>query len=495
MPEIRRIPRANGTQNILYVSNPESPTAMMQTAIPLNTGLLHFIGIGGIGMSGIAEILHNLGYQVQGSDMADSANVKRLRTLGITVHIGHGVNNLGDARVVIVSTAIKASNPELLAAKALRLPIVKRADMLAELVRLKGSVAIAGTHGKTTTTTMVATLLEAGNLDPTVINGGIVNAYGTNTRMGKGEWIVVEADESDGTFLKLRPTIGIVTNIDAEHLDHYGSFDALKTAFRQFLEGLPFYGFGVVCLDHPVIQGIIADIADRRIITYGASPQADLRALNITMHPTGACFDLKVGERIMENMRMPMLGEHNVWNALAAIAVALELGLDEQQLRKGLSQFTGVKRRFTQVANVDGITIIDDYGHHPVEIAAVLKTARQVCRGRLIAVAQPHRFTRLRDLWNEFSSCFHDADSVIVLPVYTAGEDPIEGITHQALAASIMDHGHKHVLALDDPADLAATIGGIAGAQDYVVCLGAGNITAMAYALPEQLTPLLAKRA
>ncbi len=426
--------------------------------MPLNIGLVHFIGIGGIGMSGIAEVLHNLGYRVQGSDQADSANVQRLREKGIEIFVGHKAENVGDAEVVVVSTAIKKSNPELIAAREKLLPVVRRAEMLAELMRFRKAVAIGGTHGKTTTTSMVATLLDAGNLDPTVINGGIINAYGTNARMGEGDWMVVEADESDGTFLKLPADVAVVTNIDPEHLDHYGTFDRVREAFRQFVENVPFYGFGVMCLDHPEVQSLVSRIEDRRVITYGENPQADVRFVNLVVDGANSRFDVQIAKRktggTMEitGLRLPMPGRHNVSNATAAIAVAHELGISAEDIKKGLSSFGGVKRRFTHTGTWNGVEIFDDYGHHPVEIKAVLKAARDSAKGRVIAVVQPHRFTRLASLFDEFAACFNDADTVVVAPVYTAGEDPIEGITSEALVSRIRTAAHRDARFISGPA-------------------------------------------
>ena len=465
-------------------------------ALPLEIGLLHFVGIGGIGMSGIAEILHNLGYQVQGSDLADNYNVKRLREAGVHVAIGHVAENLGEAAVIVVSSAVKADNPEVVAARARQLPIVRRAEMLGELMRLKWSVAVGGTHGKTTTTSLVAALLDAAGFDPTVINGGIINNYGTNARLGAGDWMVVEADESDGTFTKLPATIAIVTNMDAEHLDFYGSVEAMNRAFEQFVENIPFYGFAVLCLDHPVVQAMIGRIDDRRIVTYGLSPQADVRALDIAIDPSGASYDVVISargttsERLIRGLRLPMMGEHNVQNSLAAIAVAHEMGADDDTIRKALAGFGGVKRRFTRTGEVDGIIVIDDYGHHPVEIAAVLRAARAATRGKVIAVVQPHRYTRLAQLFEEFCTCFNDADRVIVADVYAAGEAPIEGVNRDRLVEGLIGHGHRHVLALPGPADLAAMVDSLAAPGDLVVCLGAGNITQWAQALPDELARL-----
>ena len=464
--------------------------------LPRDLGPIHFVGIGGIGMSGIAEVLINLGYKVQGSDASENANVKRLADKGARVFVGHSASNLGDAAVVVVSTAIKRDNPELAAARELRLPVVRRAEMLAELMRLKQCVAIAGTHGKTTTTSIVATLLDAGGLDPTVINGGIINAYGTNARLGAGDWMVVEADESDGTFLKLPADVAIVTNIDPEHLDHFKTFDAIKEAFRQFIENLPFYGFAVMCLDHPAVQELVGKIEDRRVITYGENPQADVRLLDVDLTGGVSRFNVLMRDRksgaatYLENLVMPMPGHHNALNAVAAIAVASELGLTADQIRKALASFGGVKRRFTRTGEHNGVTVFDDYGHHPVEIAAVLAAARRVTKGKVVAVMQPHRYTRLSSLFNEFCSCFNDADSVILAPVYAAGETLIEGATHHHLAEGIRAHGHRSVMQIDDPKQLAPQVKPLVSPGDIVVCLGAGTVTQWAYALPAELAAL-----
>jgi UDP-N-acetylmuramate--alanine ligase len=465
-------------------------------SIPLNIGTLHFVGIGGIGMSGIAEILHNLGYEVQGSDIADSANVKRLRDLGIHVAIVHAAENITDAQVIVISSAVKRDNPEVQAARAKLIPVVRRAEMLGELMRLKWSIAIGGTHGKTTTTSLIAAVLEAAEMDPTVINGGIINAWGSNARLGDGDWMVCEADESDGTFLKLPAAIAVVTNIDPEHLDHYGNFDNLRKAFVDFVENIPFYGFAALCIDHAEVQAMIPRVSDRRIITYGFSPQADVRGENVSSGDGGTTFDVvisnrKTGEtRHIQGLKLAMYGLHNVLNALSAVAIASEMGLSDAVLNRAFSEFKGVKRRFTQTGVVDGTTIIDDYGHHPVEIAAVLKAARQVTKERVIAVVQPHRYSRLRDLFEDFCTCFNDADAVIVADVYAAGETPIEGIDRDAFVAGLRERGHRTVIALDGPDALAGTIDGMIGEGDFVVCLGAGSISAWANALPDQLRAL-----
>jgi UDP-N-acetylmuramate--alanine ligase len=464
--------------------------------LPTELGAIHFIGIGGIGMSGIAEVLHNLGYRVQGSDASDNANVKRLRDKGIAVSVGHDARNIGDAEVLVVSTAIQRDNPELMAARERRIPVVRRAEMLAELMRLKTCVAIAGTHGKTTTTSLVATLLVAGHFDPTVINGGIINAYGTNARLGDGEWMVVEADESDGTFLKLPADVAIVTNIDPEHLDHFKTFDAIKEAFRSFVENLPFYGFAVMCLDHPTVQELVGRIEDRRVITYGENPQADVRLLDVDLSGGRSRFSVAIRDRKtkaltrIDGLELPMPGHHNALNATAAIAVAFHLGMTPDAIREGLKTFGGVKRRFTKTGEWNGAEIFDDYGHHPVEIAAVLKAARASTKGKVIAVVQPHRYTRLASLFDQFATCFNDADHVIVAETYAAGEVPIPGADRDSLVAGLKAHGHRHVTALPDAASLARLVKPLASQGDYVVCLGAGNITQWAYALPGELAAL-----
>jgi UDP-N-acetylmuramate--alanine ligase len=464
--------------------------------LPREIGPIHFVGIGGIGMSGIAEVLTNLGYTVQGSDVSERGNVTRLREKGVKVSVGHAAENVDGADVVVVSTAIKRDNPELMAARAQRIPVVRRAEMLAELMRLKSCVAIAGTHGKTTTTTMVATLLDAGGLDPTVINGGIINAYGSNARLGGGDWMVVEADESDGTFLKLPADVAIVTNIDPEHLDHFKTFDAVQDAFRDFVENVPFYGFAVMCIDHPVVQSLVGKIEDRRIVTYGENPQADARLVDLTPMGSGSKFEVAFRNRKtgvtheIADIVLPMPGRHNALNATAAIAVAHQLGMSDDAIRKAMAGFGGVKRRFTRTGEWNGVTIIDDYGHHPVEIAAVLKAARESTNGRIVAVVQPHRYTRLQSLFEEFCTCFNDADAVVVADVYPAGEAPIPGIDRDHFVTGLRAHGHREVTALQKPSDLAGVVKGLASKGDLVVCLGAGSITQWAYALPRDLKAL-----
>jgi UDP-N-acetylmuramate--alanine ligase len=461
--------------------------------LPPKIGPIHFVGIGGIGMSGIAEVLINLGYTVQGTDASDNANVKRLRDKGAKVFIGHKAEHVDGAEVLVVSSAIKRDNPELVLAREQRLPVVRRAEMLAELMRLKSCVAIAGTHGKTTTTSLVAALLDAGNLDPTVINGGIINAYGTNAHLGAGDWMVVEADESDGTFLKLPADVAIVTNVDAEHLDHFKTFVAVQDAFRAFIENVPFYGFAVMCTDHPIVQRLVGRIEDRRIITYGENPQADVRLVDVAHVDGRSRFTVQFRDRAgqivhaIKDLVLPMPGRHNALNATSAVAVARELKIPDDAIRKALANFGGVRRRFTRAGEWNGVTIIDDYGHHPVEIAAVLRAARESTKGQVIAVMQPHRFTRLQSLFEPFSTCINDADVVIIAEVYSAGEAPIEGVDRDHLVAAIRARGHRQVIALPDQPQLAGLVKGLVRPGDYVVCLGAGSITQWAYSLAGEL--------
>lgn len=468
-------------------------------ALPLSIGTIHFVGIGGIGMSGIAEVLHMLGYKVQGSDISENANVLRLRKLGITVAIGHDEANLGAAQVVVTSTAVRKDNPEVVAARSRLIPVVRRAEMLAELMRLRWAVAIGGTHGKTTTTSLVACVLEQAKLDPTVINGGIIEAYGTNTRMGSGDWMVVEADESDGSFLRLPAVIAVVTNMDPEHLDHWGTAEAMQAAYDQFVSNIPFYGFAVLCIDHPAVQQMIPRLSDHRIVTYGFSPQADIRADKLITDRLGATFEVVITSRTQKTtrragpFRLPMLGQHNVLNALAAIAVASEMDISDETIRLALAGFRGVKRRFTRCGDFNGITVIDDYGHHPVEIAAVLRAARQAGARDVIAVVQPHRYSRLEALFSDFCTCMNDAGTVIVTDVYAAGEAPIEGVSRDSLIEGLRASGHRSVVPLPGPEHLAEMINAIAKPGDFVVCLGAGTITNWAHALPGQLAALNGK--
>ncbi|WP_026198533.1 UDP-N-acetylmuramate--L-alanine ligase [Wenxinia marina] len=464
---------------------------MNATMLPLDIGPIHFVGIGGIGMSGIAEVLLNLGYDVQGSDLKASKITDRLAAMGARVHVGQTAENLEGAEVVVISSAIKKGNPELDEARRRGLPVVRRAEMLAELMRLKSNVAVAGTHGKTTTTTLVATLLDAGGIDPTVVNGGIIHAYGSNARMGQGTWMVVEADESDGTFNRLPATIAIVTNIDPEHMEHWGSIERLRQGFLDFVSNIPFYGLAVCCTDHPEVQALVGRVTDRRVVTFGFNAQADVRAVNLRYAKGIAHFDIACqGDgTLIEGCTLPMPGDHNVSNALAAVAVARHLGVPADVIREALARFGGVNRRFTRVGEVNGVTIIDDYGHHPVEIAAVLKAARQAVdgQGRVIAVHQPHRYSRLSSLFDDFCACFNEADVVGIAEVYAAGEDPIPGASRDDLVAGLIRHGHRHARAVTSEDDLERLVREQAKPGDLVVCLGAGTISAWANALPERL--------
>ena len=459
-------------------------------------GVIHFVGIGGIGMSGIAEVMHNLGYTVQGSDLSESPSVLRLRERGISDKIGHEKENVEGAAVVVTSTAVKRTNPEVAHALENRIPVVRRAEMLAELMRLKRTVAVAGTHGKTTTTSMIAALLDAGDVDPTVINGGIIEQYGSNARMGDSDWMVVEADESDGSFLRLDGTIAVVTNIDPEHLDHYGDFDGVKDAFVEFIHNVPFYGAAILCIDHPEVQAVIGKVRDRRVVTYGFSLQADICGVNVQPVEGGNKFDVVVRQRgeedrRIEGVKLPMPGRHNVQNALAAIAVAIEMGCSDEVICNGFGHFGGVRRRFTKVGTVGGATVIDDYAHHPVEIRAVLSAAQESVsatgKGRVFAVMQPHRYSRLNDLMDDFQTCFNDADQVYVTPVYEAGEDPIEGVNSDALVEGLKSRGHRSAATISDQQALAKTLAGQIAEGDLIVCLGAGDITRWAAALADAI--------
>ena len=465
--------------------------AAAATKLPTEMGPIHFVGIGGIGMSGIAEVLLNHGYIVQGSDLKPSKITDRLRDKGAKIFVGQRAENLVDAEVVVISSAIKPGNPELDAARERGLPVVRRAEMLAELMRLRSNVAVAGTHGKTTTTTMVAALLDAGGIDPTVINGGIIHAYDSNARVGQGEWMVVEADESDGTFNRLPATIAIVTNIDPEHMEHWGTIENLRQGFTDFVSNIPFYGLAVLCTDHPEVQALMGRITDRRVVTFGFNAQADVRAVNLTYKKGIAHFDIALSAEgmVIEDCTLPMPGDHNVSNALSAVAVSRHLGLKAEEIRQALASFGGVNRRFTKVGDVNGVTIIDDYGHHPVEIAAVLKAARQSVEpgARVIAVHQPHRYSRLSSLFEDFCACFNDADVVGIAEVFAAGEDPIKGASRDDLVAGLKRHGHRHALAIEDESALAQLVETEARPGDIVVCLGAGTISAWAHGLPEQL--------
>jgi UDP-N-acetylmuramate--alanine ligase len=474
----------------------------MMRIFPKSFGTLHFIGIGGIGMSAMAELLHQLGYKVQGSDAADSANLERLRTQGIRCFVGHKAEQImdedgEDVGGIVVTAVVPHDNPEIQAARKKKIPLIQRSELLAEVMRVKSSVGVAGTHGKTTTTSIVGCLLEAGGFDPTVLNGGIVNAYGTNTRIGKGEWVVIEADEAYGTFLKLKPTVAIVTNIDPEHLDFYQTFDNVRAAFKHYVEATPFYGFAVLCLDHPEVQKLAGQITERRVITYGTNPQAEVQAKHIRLTPQGGFFDVEAAGRTIKNMHIPVPGQHNVLNALAAIAVSLELGMEDETIRQSLAKFSGVKRRFTKTGETDGVTIIDDYAHHPVEVSTVLKAARSVVEktGRVVAVFQPHRYSRVHDLFADFCTCFNDADTVLISDVYSAGEERISGCEKEDIVAGLIQSGHKNAMILRSENDLAEHIAHMTKPGDMVICMGAGSITKWAYALPEQLQKKKAARA
>jgi len=461
------------------------------TKLPTDIGPIHFIGIGGIGMSGIAEVLMTHGYRVQGSDLKASAITERLEALGAEVFIGQRAENIGEAAVVVASTAIRPDNPEMRAARAAGLPVVRRAEMLAELMRLRSNIAVAGTHGKTTTTTMIAAMLDEGGLDPTVINGGVIHAYGSNARAGVGEWMVVEADESDGSFNRLPATIAIVTNIDPEHMEHWGSFDALRQGFHDFVSGIPFYGLAICCTDHSEVQALVAKLTDRRVVSFGFNAQADIRAVNLRYEKGIAHFDIALQDegRVIEGCTLPMPGDHNVSNALAAVAAGRHLGMNGREIRAALAGFGGVNRRFTRVGEANGVTIIDDYGHHPVEIAAVLKAARQALggTGRVIAIHQPHRYTRLSSLFDDFCTCFNEADIVGIAPVYAAGEDPIPGVSQADLLAGLRAHGHRAAFAVDTEDQLEALVRAHARPGDMVVCLGAGTISGWAHGLLPRL--------
>ncbi|MCV6587223.1 MAG: UDP-N-acetylmuramate--L-alanine ligase [Marinibacterium sp.] len=467
--------------------------AAAATKLPTEMGPIHFVGIGGIGMSGIAEVLLRAGYKVQGSDLKASKITARLERLGATIFEGQRAENLEGAEVIVISSAIKRGNAELDEARRLGLPVVRRAEMLAELMRLRSNIAVAGTHGKTTTTTMVAALLDAGGIDPTVINGGIIHAYDSNARVGSGDWMVVEADESDGTFNRLPATIAIVTNIDPEHMEHWGTIENLRKGFDDFVSNIPFYGLAVLCTDHPEVQSLLGRVTDRRVVTFGFNAQADVRAVNLTYSGGVANFDIELTEGgVIEDCRLPMPGDHNVSNALAAVAVARHLGMKKAEIRAALDGFKGVNRRFTKVGEVNGVTVIDDYGHHPVEIAAVLKAARHAVAdtpgARVIAVHQPHRYSRLSDLFEEFCACFNEADVVGIADVFAAGEAPIEGASRDDLVAGLIAHGHRHARAVQDEGDLLRLVQEQARPGDMVVCLGAGSITAWANRLPAALT-------
>ncbi|MXY34615.1 MAG: UDP-N-acetylmuramate--L-alanine ligase [Boseongicola sp. SB0664_bin_43] len=463
------------------------------TKLPTEMGPIHFVGIGGIGMSGIAEVLIDAGYMVQGSDLKSSKITDRLARLGATIFEGQCAGNLDGAEVIVISSAIKPGNPERDEARRRGLPVVRRAEMLAELMRLRSNIAVAGTHGKTTTTTLVAALLDAGGIDPTVINGGIIHAYGSNARVGSGEWMVVEADESDGTFNRLPATIAVVTNIDPEHMEHWGTMDDLRKGFEEFVSNIPFYGLAVLCTDNPEVRALADRVTDRRIMTFGFNPEADVRAVHLRYENAAARFDIELADGpLIKDCTLPMPGSHNVSNALGAVAVARHLGMRGSEIREALAAFKGVNRRFTKVGEVGGVTIIDDYGHHPVEIAAVLAAARQALASgpdtRIVAVHQPHRYTRLSALFDEFCRCFGDADVVAIADVFGAGEDPVAGATREDLVAGIAIQGHKDARVLENEDALESLVRAEARPGDIVVCLGAGTIGAWARELPLRLS-------
>lgn len=464
--------------------------------IPQGIGPFHIIGIGGIGMSAVAEILMELGYEVQGSDMKESANVDRLRQRGIRVFVGHDAVNLVGARYVVISSAVKPGNPEFDAARLKGIPIISRAEMLAELMRFCSTVSVTGTHGKTTTTSMIAHLFDKAGLNPTAMSGGIINDWGTNARHGTGQWMVVEADESDGTFIRLPTEIGVVTNIDPEHLDYYGSIESMHLAFRTFFERIPFYGCAVACIDHPVVRDLLDDLNRenrRRVLTYGVAEDADLRLENARTSGQNSTFDIvcgprmKGGQRMIENVTLPSPGHYNILNALAAVAVCAEVGITDDQIREGMATFGGVKRRFTYTGSWNGADFFDDYAHHPVEISAVLKAARSAAKGRVIAIMQPHRYSRLKDFFDDFASSFGDADAVLIAPVYAAGEEPIEGFDHRTLANRIREKGGAGAIAIEVEQEVAPVLSQIVQPGDLVIGLGAGSITEWSHALPHQL--------
>ncbi len=463
--------------------------------MPSKIGTFHIIGIGGIGMSAIAEILMDKGYSVQGSDQKDSANVKRLRTKGVRVFIGHDAVNLVGARQIVISSAVKDGNPELEAARNRGLPIIRRAEMLAELMRLYSTISVTGTHGKTSTTSIIAHILTSAGVDPTVITGGIIQDWGTNARLGNGPWMVVEADESDGTFVRLPSQIGVVTNADPEHLDYFGSVGKMNAAYEDFMRNVPFYGLLIACVDHPVVAEMITKLDlrrdGRRLFTYGRSQNADIRLVSMTAEGAAIILDVELGARVtgeaprrLSGLRLNAPGLHNAMNALAAIGVAIATGVNDENIRTALANYSGVKRRFQLTGQWNGVSIFDDYAHHPVEIASVLEAARAGAKGRVVAVFEPHRYSRIRSLYADFCSCFKNADSVIVAPLYTAGESPVDGIDQHTIAEGIRKAGHGSVLAIDDPRELTTLIQRYGKAGDMVICVGAGTSTEWANALP-----------
>ena len=460
---------------------------------PENLGIIHFIGIGGIGMSGIAEILFQSGYHVQGSDLKQSNNTNRLEKLGIKVFIGQKKSNIIDAKIIVVSTAISEKNEEFIAAKKMFLPIVHRSEMLGELMRLKQSIAIAGTHGKTTTTSLIAKMIEDNGMDPTIINGGIISSLHSNARLGNGEWMVVEADESDGSFSKLNPTAAIITNIDLEHLDYHKNEDNLENAFYNFVSSIPFYGFVCLCIDNPRTQRLISKLENKKVITYGMSANADIRATNIYYknHRMNFSLNIKNNKEFEDNVykiEFSMIGMHNIQNALATIATGIELKIPLTKIKNTLKNFTGVERRFQKVGNFKNTTIIDDYGHHPVEINSALSAARFLApESKIIAIFQPHRYSRLKDLFDDFCSCFNKADHVFLLDVYAAGEKSIKKFESINLEKGLADYGHKNVLYIQNQNLLAKNLLKLIQPNDLIICLGAGSITKIANNLEEEL--------
>ena len=460
-----------------------------KTNFPIKIGKIHFIGIGGIGMSGIAEVLIAHGYDIQGSDVSDTKITRRLQKIGAKIFLNQNAQNLINANVVVVSSAIKPDNIELQTASKLNLPIVQRAEMLAELMRFKSNISVAGTHGKTTTTTLVAGLLDSGGLDPTVINGGIIHAYGSNARTGDGDWMVVEADESDGSFLKLPSTISIVTNIDCEHMEHYGSFENLKNAFNQFISKIPFYGIAVLSVDDKNTKEISKKINNRKIVTFGKSADADVRAKNISFQNGKSRFDIGFsdGSKSISGLEFPMTGEHNILNLLAAVCVARYFGMSEENIRSGVAEFSGVNRRFTFLGQFNGVIFVDDYAHHPTEIRAVLKAAKQTAMGKVVAIHQPHRFSRLANLFEEFIECFEDADVVGITPVFAAGEEAIAGVTSKNLIARISKRHNKVVRKIKNEEVLEDFVIKNTEPNDLVIFMGAGSISTWANNMMERL--------
>lgn len=447
---------------------------------------LHFVGIGGIGMSGIAELLLNQGYEISGSDIKESTNTRRLERLGARVHVGHDAGHVEEAQVVVTSSAVADDNPEVEAARQRGVPVIPRGEMLAELMRMKQGVAVAGSHGKTTTTSMIAKVVETAGLDATIVIGGVLKEWGSNARLGQGDLLIAEADESDGSFLRLTPTISVVTNIDVEHLDHYADFEELREAFRQFLDKVPFYGAGVVCVDDAEVRSLVGQLS-RRVVTYGTSEDAEFRAADVRVEPWGTAFTCLRGGQELGPVRLRLLGRHNALNALATVAVASELEIDFEDVATGLAEFGGADRRFQVVASVDDVLVVDDYGHHPTEIAAVLSAAREAWRRRILVVFQPHRYSRSKLLRDEFGRVFRDADTVFVLPIYPAGEEPLPGVTGEDLAAAMVEHGHDDVRSVADLEEARRALHDEMRPGDLVLTLGAGDVYRIAHRLADDL--------